>query len=180
MSAYVDDMRAPFGRMVMCHMTADTTEELLAMADRIGVARRWLQKAGTWQEHFDISLSKRALAIKAQAVEVTRVDAAERMMAARKVIADSASYPTIEAVRDAVREALEGRGVNDLDEAMQREDFLRVLALALASNGVSSRLARSILDDIEEQGYTYRLTTHDERFRRNDPEGFRIALEGRG
>jgi len=57
---YVDESKHPYGRMMMCHMMADTTEELLAMADRIGVARRWLQKAGTPYEHFDISKGKRA------------------------------------------------------------------------------------------------------------------------
>ena len=72
MTVYVDDMRAPFGRMVMCHMLADSTEELLAMADRIGVARRWLQKAGTPHEHFDIALSKRALAVAAGAIEIDK------------------------------------------------------------------------------------------------------------
>ena len=72
MAVYVDDMRAPLGRMKMCHMIADSTEELLAMAERIGVARRWLQKAGTPHEHFDIALSKRELAIKAGAQEITR------------------------------------------------------------------------------------------------------------
>jgi len=39
-TVYVDDMRAPFGRLVMCHMIADTDGELLEMADRIGVQRR--------------------------------------------------------------------------------------------------------------------------------------------
>ena len=67
---YVDDMRAPFGRMLMCHMFADTTGELLAMADRIGVPRRWIQKAGQYDEHFDICLSKRKLAISAGAREI--------------------------------------------------------------------------------------------------------------
>ena len=81
MTVYVDDMRAPFGRMVMCHMTADTTDELLAMADRIGVARRWLQHPGTWQEHFDIALSKRALALRYGAVEESMRDAVVRMRA---------------------------------------------------------------------------------------------------
>lgn len=70
MSVYVDDMRAMYGRMVMCHMVADTTEELLEMADRIGVKRKWLQEAGTWKEHFDICLAKRKAAVAAGAVEL--------------------------------------------------------------------------------------------------------------
>lgn len=80
MSVYVDDMAAPFGRMKMCHMWADTREELFAMADRIGVQRRWFQRpAGTglpgmdasW-EHFDIALSKRRLAVLHGAIETDR------------------------------------------------------------------------------------------------------------
>lgn len=71
MSVYVDDMRAPVGRMRMVHMLADTTAELLAMADTIGLPHRWLQGAGTHKEHFDLSLTKRALAVEAGAVEIT-------------------------------------------------------------------------------------------------------------
>lgn len=71
MTVYVDDMRARFGRMIMCHMMADTREELLAMADRIGVARKWIQQSGTPGEHFDIALSKRALAVRHGAQEIT-------------------------------------------------------------------------------------------------------------
>lgn len=70
MTVYVDDMRAPFGRMIMCHMLADSDDELHAMADKIGVSRRWHQKPGTSKSHYDIALSKRALAIKAGAVEI--------------------------------------------------------------------------------------------------------------
>ena len=72
MTVYVDDMRAAYGRMIMCHMIADTTKELLEMADKIGVAQRWIQDAGVaHREHFDISLGKRALAVEAGAEEVT-------------------------------------------------------------------------------------------------------------
>lgn len=72
MAVYVDDERMPFGRMKMCHMLADDPAELLAMADKIGVARKWLQHPGKPQEHFDICLSKRALALKHGAIEADR------------------------------------------------------------------------------------------------------------
>lgn len=72
MTVYVDDMRAAYGRMVMCHMVADTDEELHAMAARIGVARRWHQAPPRHTSHYDIALTKRALAVAAGAVEVTQ------------------------------------------------------------------------------------------------------------
>jgi hypothetical protein len=68
---YVDDMEAGFGRMTMCHMIADSTLELLQMADRIGVKRRWIQEAGTYAEHLDVCKSKRVLAVAAGAREIT-------------------------------------------------------------------------------------------------------------
>jgi hypothetical protein len=77
MAVYVDDVRHAFGNMIMCHMWADTLPELMAMADRIGVARKWIQghaelsigkaKSASWV-HFDIALSKKAMAIRAGAV----------------------------------------------------------------------------------------------------------------
>lgn len=82
MSVYVDDSRNPFGRMTMCHMLADNTDELHAFAERIGVARRWAQRSGTTDEHYDICLSKRAVAVKLGAIEITARDAA-RMRRAR-------------------------------------------------------------------------------------------------
>ena len=72
MAVYVDDMRAPYGRMIMCHMVADTDAELHQMAEQIGVSRRWHQKAGTPHSHYDICLSKRARAVRAGAIEVDR------------------------------------------------------------------------------------------------------------
>ena len=69
MAVYVDDAEIKYGRMIMSHMLADTPGELHSMADEIGIQRKWYQgpdKAST--PHYDISLSKRALAIKAGAV----------------------------------------------------------------------------------------------------------------
>ena len=77
MTVYVDDMEAPLGRMLMCHMVADTRAELLGMVDTVGVQRKWIQQRGSAQEHFDISKAKRALAVKAGAAEVTMVELAE-------------------------------------------------------------------------------------------------------
>lgn len=78
MTVYVDDMEAPFGNMIMCHMIADTDEELRAMADKIGVAQRWHQG-----DHFDIALSKKKLAIKFGAIEITQREAGCMMFCAR-------------------------------------------------------------------------------------------------
>lgn len=84
MAVYVDDMRASFGRMKMCHMIADSTDELLSMADRIGVDRKWLQDAGTHREHFDIALSKRRLAVAAGAKEITMMELGRILRARRE------------------------------------------------------------------------------------------------
>ena len=85
MAVYVDDMKAPYGRMVMCHMIADTTEELLEMADRIGVARRWIRDEGDAHEHFDIAMSKRALAVEYGAREVTMFELVDLLDAKESV-----------------------------------------------------------------------------------------------
>ena len=79
MTVYVDDMRVRYGRMIMCHMIADREDELHAMADRIGVARRWYQA-----DHYDICLSKRAQAIKFGAVEITARQCAVMIMHFRR------------------------------------------------------------------------------------------------
>lgn len=81
MTIYVDDVRHGFGRMVMCHLWADSLDELLAMVDRIGVQRKWIQghptlsfgkhRLASWV-HFDITISKKTLAIKAGAVLTDR------------------------------------------------------------------------------------------------------------
>lgn len=104
MAVYVDDMKAKFGRMVMCHMLADTDDELHAMAAQIGVARRWWQSpAKTSGSHYDIALSKRAMAVQHGAIEITMRQAAA--MNARRRITGQLGSPAdaIEWLRQRVR-----------------------------------------------------------------------------
>lgn len=72
MAVYVDSERMPYGRMLMCHMLADTEEELRDMATKIGVALRWHQYPGSPKSHFDICLSMRAKAIEFGAIGIDR------------------------------------------------------------------------------------------------------------
>jgi len=78
MSVYVDDMYAEFGNMKMCHLVADTHDELIEMVDKIGVTRKWIQHAGEVGEHFDIAMSKRKLAVAAGTIEITWGEVGER------------------------------------------------------------------------------------------------------
>ncbi len=71
MPVYVDNARHRYGRMIMCHMLADTPDELHAMADQIGVARKWFQRRAS-TPHYDICQAKRKLAVKHGAIELDR------------------------------------------------------------------------------------------------------------
>lgn len=88
MTVYVDDMKAPFQpshrparRYIMCHMIADSEEELHAMADRIGVLRKWYQG-----DHYDITQSKRTLAVQSGAKEITVRELAKMAITKRRGI----------------------------------------------------------------------------------------------
>ncbi|WP_288482356.1 DUF4031 domain-containing protein [uncultured Deinococcus sp.] len=65
-----------------CHMTADTLEELHAMADRIGMKRSWYQP-GAWLHlcHYDLTPGKRVAAVAAGAVEVQAMAHLRQLMA---------------------------------------------------------------------------------------------------
>lgn len=69
MAVFVDDVRHAFGRMVMCHMWADSEEELDHFAAWLGLDLKWKQQPpkASWV-HYDVSLSKKreALAMGAQ------------------------------------------------------------------------------------------------------------------
>lgn len=79
MTVYVDDARTPFRGWRMCHMLADTDEELQAMAAALGLQRRWQH-----DDHYDLNEATRALAVELGAVEIGRREAAA-MRAHRRV-----------------------------------------------------------------------------------------------
>lgn len=72
MAVYVDDYRGSFSRghraMVMCHMLADSLDELHAFAARLGLKREWFQPRSA--PHYDLSLTKRAEALQLGAVNL--------------------------------------------------------------------------------------------------------------
>ncbi|NBJ13236.1 DUF4031 domain-containing protein [Microvirga arsenatis] len=98
MTVYVDSLRLPYRGMLMCHMFADSLDELHAMADRIGVARKHFQKPpkASWH-HYDICLTKRAKAVRCGAVSTDRYGASEFM--ARKK-GDQATLERIRRLRE--------------------------------------------------------------------------------
>ena len=89
MTVYVDNARNPFGRMIMCHMVADTIGELLEMADRLGLDRRHFQP---WSHpHFDVSLGYRKTAVSFEqnpAVPVDKHQLVEIMKRQRQQLED--------------------------------------------------------------------------------------------
>ena len=89
MTVYVDDMRAHYGRLVLCHMAADTEPELHAMADAIGIARRWFQGY-----HYDICVAKRALAVQRGAQEVSRVELGRLVLVQRRAARGLSKQPS--------------------------------------------------------------------------------------
>lgn len=54
------------------------------MACQIGVNPKWIQKAGTTHEHFDISLGKRRLAVKRGAIEITMKELVTKLKVRRR------------------------------------------------------------------------------------------------
>lgn len=72
MAVYVDTL-IDYGWKLgpSCHMTADSIEELNAFAVKIGLKTAWLQISNQDLPHYDLVASKRRLAVKFGAIEIT-------------------------------------------------------------------------------------------------------------
>ena len=70
MAVYVNKLRTRFGSMSLCHLLADTEDELHAMAARIGL-EPGLRQDGV-VPHYDLSLAKRDAAIAEGAIVIDR------------------------------------------------------------------------------------------------------------
>jgi len=65
-----------------CHMYADTVGQLHRMADKIGLKREWFQPLSV--PHYDLTKSKRKLAIQKGAKPISRRQEGEMVRAWRK------------------------------------------------------------------------------------------------
>ena len=96
MTVWVDDMARParVGRNLghWSHLFADTHDELVAFARKLGLRREWIQHEGTHREHFDVTsmVRRKALDYGAQPISYPR-GTAELM--ARKRAAASTTTP---------------------------------------------------------------------------------------
>lgn len=70
MAVYVDDLMEYDLKGQWCHMIADDLTELHAFAARLGLLRCWFQNHPR-HPHYDLRPSKRALAVKLGAVELS-------------------------------------------------------------------------------------------------------------
>lgn len=79
MSVYVDPL-IDYGWKLgpSCHMTADTIEELNEFAIKIGLKTSWLQISAREIPHYDLVASKRILAVKNGAIELSIREAGNR------------------------------------------------------------------------------------------------------
>jgi hypothetical protein len=74
-SCYVDRLidytgRVPYRHKVWCHLVADSDDELLSCAEKLGLSEAWLQGTRGWDSHFDLPAPLRPPAQTLGALEV--------------------------------------------------------------------------------------------------------------
>ena len=91
MACFVDTVRSYPGKGLrfteFCHLLADTRAELHAMADQLGIPRRFFQDH-PWRWHHDLPEQLRARAIELGAVEVTMHDVGALLRSRRVALAE--------------------------------------------------------------------------------------------
>lgn len=115
MTVYVDDMRRParVGRIAdrWSHLFADSHHELETFARRLGLQPGWVQRPGTHREHFDLTDSKRALALRLGAQPISYTLDVPSLLAARRNGSSWTPTPTSPEIGEAV---VEGETVTQL------------------------------------------------------------------
>lgn len=85
MTVYIDELRTYERRGALsgewCHMVADSTNELMRFADKVGIPRAWAQLPDKHRHyaHFDLRRSYRIMARRAGALEVSTLQLARYM-----------------------------------------------------------------------------------------------------
>ncbi len=73
-----------------CHLIADSEDELLAFALRLGMRRAWLQR-DRGVPHFDLTAARRARALELGAVELDRAGFVHKLREVRAAAAGGAT-----------------------------------------------------------------------------------------
>jgi hypothetical protein len=106
MPVYVDELNNWGWRLgPSCHLIADTNEELHAFAAKIGLKRRWFQKSSS-APHYDLTAGRRAQAVAAGAVEITRREMVEKCRKWRQEALARMNAAASEEERAAIRDEL--------------------------------------------------------------------------
>jgi hypothetical protein len=78
MATYVDDMQRNATVQGLTrrwnHLIADDSVELRKFAKRLGLSQSWIQKPGTFREHFDVTEGMREKAISMGAIPISYFD----------------------------------------------------------------------------------------------------------
>lgn len=85
MSVYIDSANIKYGRMVMCHMIADTLDELHTMAEAIGMKREWFQDKGKFM-HYDVCKMRKKKALELGAILLERKAFVEKLREQKQVL----------------------------------------------------------------------------------------------